>query len=1027
MLTLKMNPDQREISGLDEADIARRAEQLARKHEELMSSGDSAEQSPVTNSLDDVDADVALLQFIQRVRDRDLKDASVAKVSGVPAETAMESSGQNTTLPIESWISEEIDRIVSEKNGEPPNARFFQHSLGRFRIQSILGRGGFGVVFDAIDPQLGRSVALKVPKIDNISQSSRRRFLREAQAAGMLSHPHIVTVYESGQLGPILYIAYERIRGPSLADWLSRRPNRVSIRGAARIVATMADAIQHAHSRSIIHRDLKPANVLVDTTSASGDIGEEELIDALKITDFGLAKGKFSDHQSLTESGALVGTPNYMAPEQVRGSESEISPATDVYALGAILYELLTGRPPFQKPAYVATLRAIEEQEPVAPRRIAPQVPRDLEAICLKCLEKKPAIRFSSASALADDLRAFLSGAPVQSRQITSLQRMGRWALRNPIVATLLSLLILSLVTGLAVSYLQNRNTQWQLEETKKNYWQARKAVDELMVAAGNPELEGLPEVRRDLLQTALRYYAWFVSQEQDDPTLQKELAYAYCMIGSITSQLGAHREALNAYQSAQSLLDRIVDDNAPPQLVQMRIENMIDIGLQLGTSGQWASAQASYLRAIEEIEKSLGESPTDQNLLSLLARACSNQGATLQTQGKSDEAITFYKRGLEIREKLVADYPDNQQYAISQSRAHSSFVDWYLTQRDFGPALDHAHQANEILVRLSESDPNSLTLKTELSKSWNTLGDVYRQNPEPANGLQQALDYYGRATAIQEKLVKDFPLLAKPQTALANSLVNLADVHSRLKQTSASIEHYRMAIEILNRARGNSDNSRLVDSLVLSHFGLAKQLQLEKQPEQALAECMIALKYHEEILQTNPELAASNRTRHRRALALQSALNLEMGNQRAAMEAAERRLQLGYDGPDAKVLLARILLFGDPELRDRPRALELLTGLPESSPKSFPVHFYTGAALCFAGKTDDSLAMLDKATAIAKQNGPEKLIRAMCLHKLNRAGEAKNELEDAKQWLDQQKSLRSMDAKEYATIHSEAKLLIDP
>jgi len=312
--------------------------------------------------------------------------------------------------------------------------------FGRFSIVRELGRGGFGVVFLAEDAVLRRQVALKVPRPEVlVTPEFRRRFLREAEAASRLDHPHIVPVYEVGEEGPVCYIASAYCEGLTLAEWLRLQTASVPILVAARLVATLAAAVAHAHERGILHRDLKPGNILLQRLDASPSTNDG-VCHALgflpRICDFGLAKLLDQESQE-TRSGVPIGSSSYMAPEQAAGRLREHGPATDVYGLGVILYELLTGRPPFRGETDLETLRLVSDQDPPPPRDLRPGLPRDLETITRKCLQKRPNGRYATASELADDLQRFLDGKPVHARPVPAWTRAGKWARRRPVHAAL--------------------------------------------------------------------------------------------------------------------------------------------------------------------------------------------------------------------------------------------------------------------------------------------------------------------------------------------------------------------------------------------------------------------------------------------------------------------------------------------------------------------------------------------------------------------------------------------------------------
>jgi tetratricopeptide (TPR) repeat protein/tRNA A-37 threonylcarbamoyl transferase component Bud32 len=305
-----------------------------------------------------------------------------------------------------------------------------------YQIVGELGKGGMGLVYKARHLGLKRIVALKMIR-DGAYASARdlARFRTEAEAVARLHHPHIVQIYDVGQFGGLPYFSLEFVPGGSLAHHLQGKPQPAPV--AARIVEQLADGVQAAHECGIIHRDLKPSNVLLANDRTP------------KLTDFGLAK-KLDGDSGQTHSGDVIGTPNYMAPEQASGNTREIGPSADIYALGAILYELLVGGPPFKGASLADTLQQVRFQEPVTPRRLQPKVPRDLETVCLKCLEKEPDRRYTTAQAVADDLRRFLTGEPIHARPVPAWERALKWARRRPAQAAAVAAVALALVAGAA-------------------------------------------------------------------------------------------------------------------------------------------------------------------------------------------------------------------------------------------------------------------------------------------------------------------------------------------------------------------------------------------------------------------------------------------------------------------------------------------------------------------------------------------------------------------------------------------------
>ncbi|HJZ59014.1 MAG TPA: protein kinase [Gemmataceae bacterium] len=305
-----------------------------------------------------------------------------------------------------------------------------------YEIESELGRGGMGVVYKALQIALNRTVALKmILSGEHARPADVVRFLAEAEVVAAIQHPHVVQVFETGQAQGRPYLALEYLPGGSLADRVRSAP--LDPREAARVVAELADAVSHAHDRGVIHRDLKPENVLFTAAGIA------------KVTDFGLAK-RVEIGDGLTLPGAVMGTPAYVSPEQARGDTAAINPSSDVYSLGAILYRLVTGRPPFQASTAWETLRQVASADPVPPRRLLPALPRDFDTICLKCLEKDPARRYPSAAALEEDLQRFLDGRPVAARPVGFAERAAKWSRRNPGVAGLLAALAVVFLLGFA-------------------------------------------------------------------------------------------------------------------------------------------------------------------------------------------------------------------------------------------------------------------------------------------------------------------------------------------------------------------------------------------------------------------------------------------------------------------------------------------------------------------------------------------------------------------------------------------------
>ncbi|MFO0841548.1 MAG: protein kinase [Gemmataceae bacterium] len=398
-----------------------------------------------------------------------------------------------------------------------------------YQVLGELGSGGMGLVYKAWHQPLRRLVALKVIRAGGRPSAAQlARFRTEAEAVARLSHPNIVQIYEVGEQDGLPYLALEYVEGGSLRRGPDAAP--LPAREAASLVEAVARAVGYAHGRGVVHRDLKPANVLL---AADGKP---------KVSDFGLAKLLTEGEAGPTRTGELLGTPSYMAPEQASGRHKEVGPATDVYAAGAILYELLTGRPPFLAETELDTLLQVANEEVVRPSRLRPGVPRDLETVCLKCLQKEPARRYASAEALADDLRRYLEGRPVKARRASAAERAWRWCRRNPKVAglsaaVLLLLAVSAVASSVSALWLSDAlaDTRREKEEKTAHLWEA------YLASARASRLTTFPGRRFDGLDAVDKALALGTSLLKDESRL---LALRNEAIAALTlADFGAGRE----------------------------------------------------------------------------------------------------------------------------------------------------------------------------------------------------------------------------------------------------------------------------------------------------------------------------------------------------------------------------------------------------------------------------------------------------------------------------------------------------
>lgn len=375
---------------------------------------------------------------------------------------------------------------TSRHDDLPATVRYF----GDYELLEEVAAGGMGVVYKARQTSLNRIVALKMIRAGHLaSDEDLQRFKEEARTAANLKHKAIVPIYEVGQQGGQHYFSMQYIEGQNLADRIRTDPPSPEM--AARIIKTIASAIDYAHQQGTVHRDLKPSNILVDE------------FEQVHVTDFGLAM-RVEGNSDLTRTGQIMGTACYMPPEQARGHRKLIGPRSDIYSLGAVLYEMLTGRPPFRDESTAATLTQLLESEPLPPSRLDRKVPADLETICLKCLEKEPDKRYTEASLLADDLGRFLIGAPILARPVGRVERVWRWSKRNPVVASLSAATLLLLVTIAAVTtfgYIREADLRQDANRARDDSEESlARWKDEQNVSKGlRPDIGNLKQTRNKL------------------------------------------------------------------------------------------------------------------------------------------------------------------------------------------------------------------------------------------------------------------------------------------------------------------------------------------------------------------------------------------------------------------------------------------------------------------------------------------------------------------------------------------------
>ena len=599
-----------------------------------------------------------------------------------------------------------------------------------YLVLDELGRGGMGVVYRAHHIALDRPVALKMVLAGGHATADQlQRFRDEAQAVAKLTDPRIVQIHDVGTHRGLPYFSLEYVDGGSLAARIGGKPQ--TPRAAAEAVETLAGAVMVAHRAKIIHRDLKPANILRTKDGA------------LKITDFGLAKRLEGDSKQ-TRDGSIMGTPSYMAPEQARGDTPHIGPAADQYALGSILYEMLTGRPPFQGASPLDTLEQVRTQEPVPPTRLQPKVPRDLETICLKCLQKEVEKRYEDCQALADDLHRYLHGEPIKARPISTAERSVRWCRRNPLLAGLAAavVLLMAMVTGVSVAdNVRLKAMNADLAIRTENEKDARKLAVKESDRATHSE---------QVMQHALGEEAKARKTEAD--ALKKETAALELEAAArklAEEREGKMRRAFDATkaQNAQALIAQRYLSVLTYQRLQT-IPNTQAIRQELTrTAAEALDRIMVSMVKMNEVERGLGDTKlADRTLCGIYQR----NGKTFEEIGRLDDAKKQYQLMEQSSDRMLAENPTDMECMKIKAAVQNIIGELYLKWLgDADEARRRYSVGLEMRTRWAELAPTDSIPRWALANSHGALANIEAQ----VGNLSRAWDLYQEEIRCRDRV----------------------------------------------------------------------------------------------------------------------------------------------------------------------------------------------------------------------------------------------------------------------------------
>jgi tetratricopeptide (TPR) repeat protein len=762
---------------------------------------------------------------------------------------------------------------------------------GRYKLLQLIGEGGMGDVWLAEQMQpVQRKVALKIIKAGMDSRQVLARFEAERQALALMDHPNIAKVLDGGatESGRPFFVM-ELVKGMPITKYCDE--HRLTPRGRLELFIPVCQAIQHAHQKAIIHRDIKPSNVLVAPYDGKP---------VVKVIDFGVAKATgqpLTEKTLFTEFGAVIGTLEYMSPEQAELNNQDIDTRSDVYSLGVLLYELLTGTTPLdrarlKKTPFMELLRKIREEEPpkpstrlseaketlpaisaqrqMEPAKLARLVRGELDWIVMRALEKDRNRRYESASAFAADVEHYLNNETVQACPPSGWYRFGKFARRNRGAIAMTSAAIVALflaMVGLAVNnWLVTREkvkkeealdkALREKERADENLLRARKAVkDYLTEAAGNRLLKeaDFHDLRRKLLESAIPFYQEFLKQQTDDPELEAERGRAYGDLAMVREDLNQLEQALADHEQRRVIFERLVADfPAKPayrhELAQTyRNEGNVHLWLS-----QPAKAEGSYREAITILDTLTADYPAAAPYREELAGASNNLGISLRALGRLDDARKMHQKALDLCERLASEFPKVPRYRMVLSQSYFSLGRLFIAVGQHDNALTSIQRAIDSLQKLAAEFPTAPEYREHWAGALNNKSVVLNRLGRPEDGLaaqQQAL-------RIQEKLAADFASLPGYRRDVAESRLNLGHLLMALGHHKKGLACLDMAVETLDRlVQQSSKVPENRQSLALAHNNRAEVLRKLERREEAMQSYQKAQALQEKLVADFPTI----------------------------------------------------------------------------------------------------------------------------------------------------------------------------
>jgi eukaryotic-like serine/threonine-protein kinase len=864
-----------------------------------MNSRDASENPPMADSLD-LSIEPAVIRLLtpeQKDRLTNLLDGYLRRIErGLPPprESLLETN-PDLAGPLQAYFDslDELHDLAAGFQPPSPDARCDEsvpaadeRRLGDFRLLREIGRGGMGVVYEAEQISLGRHVALKVLPFAAVLDSRQiARFKHEAQAAAQLNHPNIVSVFAVGVERGVHYYAMQFIDGQPLDRALTELREKYSptvrlgptrdalctcdgsqasllssgavggseyFKAVTRLGIQAAAALHAAHENGVIHRDIKPSNLLLDGNGK------------LWITDFGLARRQTDP--TLTRTGDLVGTLRYMSPEQAMGQAALVDHRTDIYSLGATLYELLTLEPAFPGDDGPALIRHIERNEPRPLRQLQPKIPLDLQTVVLKGMAKRRDDRYATAQEFSEDLQRVLDGKPTIARRPSLLDRTARWAHRHRELVAVASLIGVLALLGLTASTLLFRHEQ---QEAAKNYNLAEKRLGDAedtvenlgslfaerlanVRGSASSQQKQVARIRQDMLRDTLAYYHGLIEQDKDNPALKSFLALSYSKIGALSRQIGSNADAVDADRQAIQLFQELSAANPRNTEYRRRLGICQDnLGLVLCSFGQTEEARLSFAEAIRLQEEVLATGEDTVRCLDDLSVDYSNLGMLQNGTGDREGAGRSFSRAVHLQEQLLSTAPDKPERLCALAVTLNKLGGLYA-ERQPARSVEQYEKAAAMQKKARTLRPENLDYQNELALTYLNLGAVQSRSGDVA----QAAESYAMAVDLAGDLERQSPIEKSYRHTLAVAFNNLGLAQSKQGNRTAAEPSFRHALDLQETlVKQDPQDVDLQSGLGGMYNNLGIFLEELKRPAEAVKAYEQAVAHQQQAMAKAPEI----------------------------------------------------------------------------------------------------------------------------------------------------------------------------